>query len=164
MASPHGAPFQGFLRTGAAMHTRTPPGSAGVSVILQPAAPAVSCFMADGAYDTTAVYDLLTSKGARVVVPPMRKRTDFKGRHCRSSCTKRDRERRAIAWPTRMEEAVRLSPAGGSREAFFRYKQLIGGRLRSRNLAGQGTEVRVAANILNRMLELGAWRSEPIHN
>ena len=36
--------------------------------------------------------------------------------------------------------------------------------LRSRILAGQGTEVRVAVNVLNRMLELGSPRSEPIHN
>ncbi len=39
--------------------------------------------------------------------------------------------------------------------AFFRYKQRIGGRLRSRRLNGQRSEVRIAINILNRMLELG---------
>ena len=48
--------------------------------------------------------------------------------------------------------------------AFYRYKQLIGGRLRSRNIVAQATEVRLAINVLNRMLDLGASRSEPIHN
>ena len=36
--------------------------------------------------------------------------------------------------------------------AFFRYKQVIGGRLRSRSLGGQGTEVDISVNVLNRML------------
>ena len=48
--------------------------------------------------------------------------------------------------------------------AIYRYKQLIGGRLRSRNINAQTTEVRLAVNALNRMLELGTSRSEPIHN
>ncbi len=48
--------------------------------------------------------------------------------------------------------------------AFYRYKQLIGGRLRSRNSEAQAIEVRLAINVLNRMLKLGASRSEPIHN
>ena len=48
--------------------------------------------------------------------------------------------------------------------AFYRHKQLIGGRLRSRNIVAQATEVRLAINVLNRMLDLGAARSEPIHN
>ena len=48
--------------------------------------------------------------------------------------------------------------------SFYRYKQLIGGRLRSRNVAAQDTETGVAINVLNRMLALGASRSEPIRN
>jgi hypothetical protein len=48
--------------------------------------------------------------------------------------------------------------------AFFRYKQLIGGRLRSRKLNGQRSEVRVAINILIRTLELGSPRTESIGN
>ena len=48
--------------------------------------------------------------------------------------------------------------------AFCRYKQVVGGRLRGRNYAVEATEVGLAINVLNRMLELGAPRSEPIHN
>ncbi len=55
----------------------------------------------------------------------------------------------------------RVEPAEA---AFYRYKQLIGGRLRSRNTAAQVTEVGLAINVLNRMLELGAARSEPVRN
>ena len=48
--------------------------------------------------------------------------------------------------------------------AFYRYKKTIGGRLRSRIDAAQATEAGLAINVLNRMLEPGAPRSEPIHN
>ena len=48
--------------------------------------------------------------------------------------------------------------------AIYRYKRIIGGELKSRTTAGQGTEASIAVNILNRMLELGPPRSEPIHN
>ena len=47
---------------------------------------------------------------------------------------------------------------------FYRYKQLIGGRLRSRNIDAQATEVSLGVNVLNQMLELGAPRSERIRN
>ena len=39
--------------------------------------------------------------------------------------------------------------------AFFRYKLIIGDRLRARSPAGQRTEAVVACHILNRMTQLG---------
>ena len=39
--------------------------------------------------------------------------------------------------------------------AFFRYKSIIGDGLRARSPAGQGREVVLACNILNRLTELG---------
>ena len=39
--------------------------------------------------------------------------------------------------------------------AFFRYKSIIGGRLRARHPMAQETEAAIACNILNRMTELG---------
>ena len=38
---------------------------------------------------------------------------------------------------------------------FFRYKQIVGGRLRSRRFDAQVVETTMACNILNRMTELG---------
>ena len=52
---------------------------------------------------------------------------------------------------------------GRVESAFYRYKKMIGGRLRGRNHAVQATESGLAVNVLNRMLEPGAPRSEPIH-
>ncbi len=44
------------------------------------------------------------------------------------------------------------------------YKQLTGGRLRNRNVGTQVTEAKLSIKVLNRMLELGMPRSEPILN
>ena len=48
---------------------------------------------------------------------------------------------------------------GCAENTFFRYKRLIGGRLRPLDPGGQAVEVRLGCNVLNRMLELGAARS-----
>ena len=46
--------------------------------------------------------------------------------------------------------------------AFYRHEKMIGGRPRRRIDAAQATEVGLAINVLNRMLELGAARSEAV--
>jgi hypothetical protein len=43
--------------------------------------------------------------------------------------------------------------------AFFRYKQVVGRRLRARTGQGQNMEVRVACDVLNRMASLGMPKS-----
>jgi hypothetical protein len=42
---------------------------------------------------------------------------------------------------------------------FFRYKSIIGDRLRARHPKSQEAEALIACNILNRMLELGKPKS-----
>ncbi|MDA1095378.1 MAG: hypothetical protein O3A25_19265 [Acidobacteria bacterium] len=44
---------------------------------------------------------------------------------------------------------------GTVENAFFRYKLIIGGRLRARHSKAQEAEALIACNVLNRMLELG---------
>jgi len=48
--------------------------------------------------------------------------------------------------------------------SFYRYRQLIGGRLGSRNSAAQDSELGLAIKVLNRELDPGESRSEPICN
>ena len=121
-------------------------------------------FTADGAYDKTIVYDLLTRTGAGVVVPPTRKarisKNDTSAARARNEIVEAVRELGRRQWKKQSgyHQQARVE------NAFYRYKQLIGGRLRSRNIVAQATEVRLAINVLNRMLDLGASRSEPIHN
>ena len=121
-------------------------------------------FIADGAYDKTAVYDILTEKGVRVVVPPTRKARTSKEKtivaRARNVTVEAVRELARREWKKKSgyHQQARVE------NTFYRYKQLIGGRLRSRNIAAQDTEVKLAINILNRMLKFGASRSEPYHN
>ncbi len=61
-----------------------------------------------------------------------------------------------------MEEAIRISPEPRVENTFYRWKKIIGGELRSRTTPSQATEIKIAVNVLNRMLELGAPQSEAI--
>ncbi len=119
---------------------------------------------ADGAYEKTAVYDLLTERGTDVVSPPKKNarvsRHGPPGVRARNVTVESVRELGPRAWKKQ------AGYPGQSRveNAFYRYKQLIGGRPRGRNYAVQATEVGLAINVLDRMLEPGAPRSAPIHN
>jgi hypothetical protein len=53
---------------------------------------------------------------------------------------------------------------GKVENTFFRYKTMIGDRLRSRDLDTQNTEVILGCNILNRMYERGHPRSVAIRD
>ncbi len=121
-------------------------------------------FIADGAYDKTAVYNLLTARRTEVVVPPTKNarvsKNSAAGARARNATVESVRELGRREW----KKEAGYHQQARVENAFYRYKQLIGGRLRSRNIAAQVTEVRLAINVLNRMLELGAARSEPIHN
>jgi transposase len=121
-------------------------------------------FTADGAYDTTAVYDLLTNKGAQVVVPPVRNarlsKSEEPGARARNATVESIQELGRREWKKRAgyHQQARVE------NTFYRYKQLTGGRIRSRNVGTQVTEVKLSIKVLNRMLELGMPRSEPILN
>ena len=115
---------------------------------------AVSRFTADGAYDTVAIYEAAGARGATVVVPPTK-----------TAAVSRRRRRASARDYTilRVKEVGRRQwkkEAGYHRQArvenaFFRYKSIIGDRLRARHPRAQETEAAIACNSLNRMTELG---------
>jgi len=124
----------------------------------------VERFTTDGAYDKTAVHDLVTARGADVVVPPTKSarlsRSSAAGVRARNATVESVRELGRGEWK-KQRGYYRQARVENS---FYRYRRLTGGRLRSRNAAAQETETGVAINVLNRMLEPGAPRSEPLHN
>ena len=119
----------------------------------------VERFTADGAYDMRLVYEALTAHGATVVVPPS-KTAVMSG-----SSTPAARARDATVLRVRDVGRRRWKKESGYHRqatvenAFFRYKRLLGGRLRARQPDAQRIEVRHACNILNHMIELGAAQS-----
>ena len=106
----------------------------------------------DGAYDSRALYDVALSRGAKVVVPPVRT-AQTGGRGCRA----RDRAVRRIRKVGRRKwkKESGYHQQARAENTFFRYKRILGDRLHARDADEQAVEARLACNILNRMTELG---------
>jgi hypothetical protein len=119
----------------------------------------VASVSADDAYDTKSVYEAAHEKGdgraVRVLIPP--------------GCNAQLNTRPSAAWKERNRN-IRSIRRLGRREwyklsgyskramvenAIYRYKTIIGGSMRSRALAGQRVEVRLACRVLNTMARLG---------
>ena len=109
---------------------------------------------ADAAYDTVAVYETAGARGATVVIPPARTAT-VSGHGPRSPA--RDRTITLVKTLGRRQwkKASGYHRQGRVENAFFRYKSIIGDGLRARSPAGQGSEVVLGCEILNRMTALG---------
>ena len=109
---------------------------------------------ADAAYDTVAVYETAGARGATVVVPPART-ANVSGHGPRSPA--RDRTITLVKQLGRRQwkRASGYHRQGRVENAFFRYKSIIGDGLRARSPAGQGSEVVLGCEILNRMTALG---------
>jgi len=106
----------------------------------------------DGAYDSRALYGVALSRGAKVVVPPI-KTAQTGGRGCRA----RDRIVRRVRKVGRRQWKKESGYHQQSRaeNTFMRYKLILGDQLHARDADGQSVEARLACNILNRMTELG---------
>jgi len=117
----------------------------------------VASVMGDGAYDRTAVYAAVHERHpeATVVAPP---RADaVPGAMADTAPTQRDRHIQTIAEAGRM--AWQCSSGYNTRARvegqIGRWKQVIGPALRFHTDAAQATEVTIASEVLNRMLDLG---------
>ena len=109
---------------------------------------------ADAASDTVAVYETATARGATVVIPPART-ANVSGHGPRSPA--RDR---TITVVKQLGRRRWKKTSGYHRQSrventCFRYTSIIGDGLRARSPTGQGSEVVLGCEILNRMTELG---------
>jgi IS5 family transposase len=114
----------------------------------------IAKFTADAAYDTIAIYDAAVERGAEVVVPPTKGATVSR-RRPRSTARDRTVARVNDIGRRRWKKESGYHRQGTVENAFFRYKAIIGDRLRARLSDGQRVETVIACNILNRMTELG---------
>ena len=122
-------------------------------------------FTADGAYDSRALYEAVSAVGSpdlTIVIPPKSTAViDFRAHG---------------AWRQRNEALERIEQVGRRRwrkesgahgqaraeNGMYRYKSIIGDRLRARTAGAQETEALIAVNVLNRMTELGTPESVAI--
>jgi hypothetical protein len=120
---------------------------------------------ADGAYDREAAYEAIEShtvgRSPRVLIPP-KKNAQVKPKV--AALKERNRNIRSRArlgrrqWHTRSGYSTRSMVEN----TVYRYKAIIGPRMRSRTLQGQRVEARVGCRILNRMAGLGMPASHQV--
>jgi hypothetical protein len=117
----------------------------------------LASFTADGAYDQDSVYDAVTRRDpkAAVIVPP--RSTAALSETAETDPTQRDRHLQCIAEKGRIgwQKASGYNVRSRVEAAVGRYKQVIGEGLRFRKDERRASEVAVAVQVLNRMLELG---------
>jgi len=133
--------------------------SARVPTLLEQIEHRVTSVAADGAYDTTSVYEATQEKGGgravRVLIPP--------GRNAQLNprpsvaLKERNRNTRSISRFGRREwyKQSGYSKRAMVENAIDRYKMIIGRSMTSRSLAGQRVEVQLACRVLNTMTRLG---------
>ena len=121
----------------------------------------LASFIGDGAYDQTGIYSTVAQRhpDAGVIIPP--RSTAVPSEMAESTPTQRDRHLQSMAEHGRMGWQRR---SGYTRRALVeaaisRLKRVIGNALRSRTEPRRATEVAIAVQALNRMLELGRPKS-----
>jgi hypothetical protein len=132
-----------------------------VEPLLDQIAEPVELFLGDGGYDRTGVYTALDDRypAASVVVPP---RADaMLSATAETEPTQRDRHIQVIAGKGRMawQRDSGYNERARIEGQFARWKQVIGDGLRFHSDEARATEVAVAAQVLNRMLDLGSPNS-----
>jgi len=128
-----------------------------VGPLLEQVMDPVASFTGDGAYDRDDVYGAVAGRypEAAVVAPP--RSTAVPSATAETAPTQRDRHLQMIAERGRMgwQKAAGYNRRALVEAAISRYKRVIGDALRFRTLSRQATEVAIAVNALNRMLECG---------
>ena len=114
----------------------------------------------DAAYDTLAICDAGAKRGTRVIAAPFKTAVVSK-RGPRSGERDRTILRLKKVGIRRWKKKSGYHRQGTIENAFFRYKQIVGDRLRARHPDAQRTEVVAACKVLNRMLDLGDQSREP---
>jgi hypothetical protein len=126
----------------------------------------IASVTADGAYDGEPVYRAVAERQpdppVAVVIPP--RVSAVPSPTADTVPSQRDQHLRMIHDKGRMgwQKAVGYGRRSLGETAVFRYKAIIGRRLRARTLPRQKTEVRVGCSVLNRMTRLGMPLSQRI--
>jgi hypothetical protein len=141
----------------APLNATEPDDDSRVGSLLDQVAGPLASFTGDGAYDREDVHGTVAERHpeAAVIVPP---RTDaVPSGTAATAPTRRDRHLRCIAEQGRMgwQEASGYDRRALAEAAVSRYKRVIGDALRSRTDRRRATEVAIAVQALNRMLDLG---------
>ena len=159
-----GVDTQGFIVASALTDSGQDDAAVGVRMICDLDC-AIGRFTANGAYDTRAIYQALASAGhdpRTIVIPP--RKTATPSQPPEELLEQRDAaiDRIAEVGRRRWRKESGAHRQARAENAMFRYKRLVGDRLRAKSPESQRTEARIAVNVLNRMYGLGMPDSEAI--
>ena len=152
------------LIEGAVLTTNSVDDSSMVSALLEQAPKKVDTFTGDGAYDTMKVYETLTEKKIKAVILPrkgarIRKHGNSKGRtHQRDRAIRQIRKHGRKQW----KRKIKYHRRSLAETTMFRYKTIIGDKLKARTFDRQKTEIKIACKILNVMTLAGMPKSVKI--
>src|SRR3954464_7667144 len=128
-----------------------------VGPLLDQVAGPVASFRGDGAYDQDGVYASVAERHpeAAIIVPP--RATAVPSATAETAPTQRDRHLQLIAETGRMgwQKTSGYNARARAEATVGRFKRVVGDGLRSRTDERRATEMDVAGQVLNRMLELG---------
>ncbi len=93
----------------------------------------IESLTADAAYDTLAIYNASAARGTEVVILPSRSATGSRQRRSRSSARDRTIMRAKEIGRRRWKKESGYHRQARVENTFFRYKSIVGGRLRARH-------------------------------
>ena len=117
----------------------------------------IDSFTGDSAYDKNKVYDTLKQKHIKPIIPPRKNARIKKHGNRKGMKIIRDKNIRAIRKMGRKKwkQKIKYHRRSISETAMFRYKIIIGDRLKSRIFTKQQNESKIACKILNKMTKCG---------
>ena len=124
-----------------------------VEPLLEQAPKNVSSFIGDGAYDKMKVYETLTNKKIKTIIPPRKGARIRKHGNSKGKVNQRDRNIRQIRKYGRKKwkKKINYHRRSIAETTMFRYKTIIGDKLKSRTFERQTTEIKIGCKILNIM-------------
>jgi hypothetical protein len=154
----------GYIIASALTDRIVPDASVGIS-ILEQIEGTIARFTADGAYDSRPMYHALAATGAsdiRIVIPP--KKTAIMDSRVKGPwCQRNDAiERIGKVGRRQWRKESGAHQQARAENGMFRYKRIIGDRLRAKHRSSQKTEALIAVNVINRMTALGMPESAKI--
>ncbi|MFT5292053.1 MAG: hypothetical protein ACI8QC_003353 [Planctomycetota bacterium] len=119
---------------------------------------AIACVIGDTAYDTATLYDAAGARRAMVVVPPVKRAMVSRSKLPLSARDTTVLKVNAVGRRQWKKESG-YHRQGRVENTFFRYKQILGGKLRARHAQAQEVEAALACRILNQMGDVGMPKS-----
>ncbi len=121
----------------------------------------IKCVIGDRAYDTAAIYAAAGARGVDVVVPPVKGAVVSRSKLPLSARDTTVLKVNAMGRRKWKKESG-YHRQGRVENTFFRYKQVLGGKLSARHAKAQEIEAVLACRILNRMGDAGMPNSEAV--